>query len=268
MSLRPWTAGIDVGATLCKVVFQGEALETARFPSGDLATLHHRLELWHPRRIAATGGGADTLGAELLGTRVLRVAEFEAWARGAPMVAAVDAVDLPEAYLLVSLGTGTSILAVRRGQAERVGGSALGGGTLLGLGRLLLEAGSFEDIAELAARGDRRRVDLLVGDIYHGGGIDLPGDLNAASFGKLASTRREDLAHALMGLIGENVGIIATSLARAAGLEAIVYCGTTLEHNPALREVLATATRTFGGHPLYLPRGSYCGAFGAAGLIS
>ncbi len=40
---------------------------------------------------------------------------------------------------------------------------------------------------DLAARGTARNVDLLVADIY-GGGLDeygLPGDLVAASFGKL-----------------------------------------------------------------------------------
>ena len=59
------------------------------------------------------------------------------------------------------IGTGTSVLALGAGHAKRVGGSALGGGTLLGLGRLLLGVDSFDEICALAARGDRRSVDLL-----------------------------------------------------------------------------------------------------------
>jgi type II pantothenate kinase len=267
MSNPSSAVGVDVGATLCKLVTQKETRETARYSSSDLASAEAWLKARSPSRIAATGGGASALGREWAGARVERIPEFTAWGRGAPLVAAEAGVELPQAYLLVSLGTGTSALAVRDGRAERVGGSALGGGTLLGLGRLLLAAESFHEIAELAARGDRRRVDLLVGDIYRSGDIELPADLNAASFGKLESTTPEDLAHALMGLIGENLGIICTGLARLAECETIVYCGSTLDENRALEQVLSFATLAFGGRPVYLPMGAFCGAFGAAACL-
>lgn len=267
MSIGFSTVGIDIGATLCKLVLWNDTLQTDRYESVALDDICRRIEAWHPQRIAATGGGASELPERIGQARIEGVPEFEAWARGAPIVAGLAQVQLPERYLLVSLGTGTSVLAVEGTRARRVGGSALGGGTLLGLGRLLLEAESFLEIADLAARGDRRQVDLLVGDIYRTGGIALPRDLNAASFAKLASTKREDLAHALMGLIGENLGIICSSLARAAGVETIVYCGSTLDQNRALEQVLSTATLAFGGQPQYLPRGAFCGALGAAAAI-
>ncbi len=185
MSIAFSAAGIDVGATLCKLVYQGETLQTARYSSDDLESACAWLARWQPSRIAATGGGASRLGETLAGVAVQHVAEFDAWAHGAPLLAAMADLGLPDRYMLVSLGTGTSVLAVEDGRVERLGGSALGGGTLLGLGRLLLGASSFRDIAELAAKGDRRKVDLLVGDIYRSGGISLPPDLNAASYGQL-----------------------------------------------------------------------------------
>jgi type II pantothenate kinase len=266
MTIAASTVGIDVGATLCKVVRHERTLETARHASTDLESVVERIRRWGPARIAATGGGADELGPEIAGVGVQRVPEFQAWARGGPLVAALAGVELPREYLLVSLGTGTSVLAVREGAAERTGGSALGGGALLGLGRLLLGVETFEEIAALAAAGDRRQVDLLVGDIYRHGGIPLPPDLNAASFAKLASRRPADLANALMGLVGENVAIICSSLARAAGVKTIVYCGSTLDENRSLEQVLSMATRLFGAEPVYLEQGAYCGAFGAAAL--
>jgi type II pantothenate kinase len=266
MSTPASTVGIDVGATLCKVVRHERRVETARHASTDLERVRGLVERWRPARIAATGGGAAELGAEVAGVPVQHVPEFEAWARGGPLVAGLAGVELPREYLLVSLGTGTSVLSVRNGAAERTGGSALGGGSLLGLGRLLLGVETFAEIAALAATGDRRRVDLLVGDIYRRGGIPLPPDLNAASFGKLASRRPEDLAHALMGLVGENVAIICASIARAAGVKTIVYCGSTLDENRALEQVLSMATRLYGAEPVYLAQGAYCGAFGAAAL--
>ncbi len=266
MPIGASTVGIDVGATLCKVVRHETTIETARHASADLDRVRERVERWRPARIAATGGGAAELGSEIAGVPVQQVPEFQAWGRGGSLVAALAGVELPREYLLVSLGTGTSVLAIRDGSAERTGGSALGGGSLLGLGRLLLGVETFEEIAALAATGDRRQVDLLVGDIYRRGGIALPPDLNAASFAKLASRRPEDLAHALMGLVGENVAIICASLARAAGVKTIVYCGSTLDANRPLEQVLSMATRLFGAEPVYLAQGAYCGAFGAAAL--
>lgn len=269
LTLPAAVAGVDVGATLVKVAHRGETppgFAAHRFPAADLDPVRELLQSLEVRCVAVTGGGGEALEARLEGVEVVRVGEFEAWVRGAAVVAELAGVDLPPEHLLVSVGTGTSVLAVRGGRAERIGGSALGGGTLLGLGRLLLEAGTFTEIAGLAARGDRRRVDLLVGDVYRGGGIALPADLNAASFGKLASTGREDLAAALMGLVGENVAIIAAALARGAGVETIVYCGSPLEENAPLEEILTLATRALGARPLYLPRGAYSGAVGAAAL--
>ena len=266
MSIPFATAGIDAGATLCKLIFQKQTFETARYSSGDLDPVIACIKRWGPERITVTGGGAEALGPAIGGVRVHRVPEFESWARGAPILAARASLELPRSYLLVSLGTGTSILAVREGGPERIGGSALGGGTLLGLGRLLLGVESFGEVTALAANGDRRRVDLLVRDIYRHGAMPLPGDLNAASFGKLASTDPEDLAHAIVGLIGENVAIICASLARATGAEAVVYCGSTVAENPALEEILSAITIAFGSRPLYLPEGAFCGAVGAASL--
>lgn len=51
-------------------------------------------------------------------------------------------------------------------QWRRVGGSSLGGATFLGLCRALGCASSFEEALKLAAEGDSKTVDLLVGDIY------------------------------------------------------------------------------------------------------
>ena len=261
------TVGVDAGASLCKLVLPGETEFIAtKFPSADMHGVRACLAEWKPERVIATGGGAARLERELGGLRVHTVPEFAAWARGAPLLAAREGLDLPAHYLLVSLGTGTSVLSLDRGHARRVGGSALGGGTLLGLGRLLLGVETFEEICALAARGDRRRVDLLVGDIYPCGEIPLPPDLNAASFAKLDSRDPPDLAHALMGMLGENIALICGTLARSHQAAAVVYCGSTLLHNAELREILRWVTAAYGAQPYFLDAGAYCGAFGAAAL--
>src|SRR5262245_52735160 len=198
------TVGIDVGATLCKLALRREVWSTACYPSNDLGAVRALVEGWSPTRIVATGGGADRLGEAIAGVRVEHAPEFAAWARGAVLIAAEEGIGLPPRYLLVSLGTGTSVLSVGDGRVERVGGTALGGGTVVGLGRLLLGVESFAELTALAERGDRRTVDLMVGDIYRGADAPLLRDLTAASFAKRAPKRPGDLANAPIGPVGEN----------------------------------------------------------------
>jgi type II pantothenate kinase len=264
MSIPSGTVGIDAGATLWKLVYQAERLHMEVFPAGDLGSLEARIRAWSPSRICLTGGGALRVEAGLDSARIQQVPEFDAWATGAPLLAERAGIELPTRYLLVSLGTGTSVLSVDHGEARRVSGTALGGGTLVGLGRLLMGIDCFEELAALARRGDRRKVDLLVGDIYPEGGISLHPDLNASSFAKLASREPADLAHALMGLVGENVGIICTVIAQAAGIRAVVFGGHTLAGNPALEEILRLVTSALGHPATFLADGAFCGAIGAA----
>jgi type II pantothenate kinase len=145
-----------------------------------------------------------------------------------------------------------------------VGGTALGGGTLLGLARLLCRAESFAEIVDLAARGDRGRVDLLVGDVYPEGDIPLPPELTASNFAKLASREPADLAHALLGLLGENIGIPCAAMAAALGIETLVFGGGVLEGNPRLEEILRLTVQMSGREARFLPHGAFCGAVGAA----
>ncbi|XP_066370799.1 pantothenate kinase 1-like isoform X3 [Miscanthus floridulus] len=74
-------------------------------------------------------------------------------------------------YLLVNIGSGVSMIEViGKGKFERIIGSHLGGGTILGLARLLTGCSSYEEFLELSQRGNNLSVDLTVGDIYGGEG--------------------------------------------------------------------------------------------------
>jgi type II pantothenate kinase len=197
------------------------------------------------------------------------VNEFDAWGAGSRALLAAQGLATGEPHLLVSLGTGTSAMLVDGTRVTRVGGTALGGGTLAGLGAALTGVAEFEGLVALARDGDRRRVDLLVSDIYPAGDLPLPGALTAASFAKLADPARRappaapDLAHALLGLIGENVGLICGALALAVGARRIVFGGTTLRGNPALVEILRGLCATLGREAVFLRDGEFAGALGA-----
>lgn len=261
--------GIDAGATLCKIaVARNGEFVTRQFASTDLDLAADYIREQQIDRVVATGGGASHFSEQNTGRPVAAVPEFEAWAAGAPVLAARAGLELPERYLLVSLGTGTSVLLMGGGSVLRVGGSALGGGTLLGLGQLLLGAQSFDEITGLAQKGDRRAVDLLVGDIYTAEETPLPRDLNASSFAKLASREPADLARALVGLIAENIGLICAHIAKLHGATAILFCGSTFVRNPALHAEVDGLTEMMGSRAFFLEEGGFCGAVGASLLGS
>jgi pantothenate kinase len=119
----------------------------------------------------------------------------------------------------------------------------------------------------LATLGDRQTVDLLVGEVY-------PGDeapailraLTAANFAKLASLDPPDLAHAIVGLVGETVALVTGALAKASGSDTVVYCGSTLVRNAPLVDVLQAVTGHFGHRSHVLEHAGIAGAWGAAAL--
>ncbi|KAK9448716.1 fumble-domain-containing protein [Limtongia smithiae] len=97
-------------------------------------------------------------------------------------------------YLLVNIGSGVSMIKVSGPrQFERIGGSSLGGGTLWGLLSLVTGAKSFDEMLDMASRGDNTNVDMLVGDIYGAdyGRIGLKASTIASSFGKVFKKRLE-----------------------------------------------------------------------------
>ncbi|KAL5962476.1 4'-phosphopantetheine phosphatase [Taenia solium] len=130
-------------------------------------------------------------------------------------------------FLLVNIGSGVSFLKVEADASyKRVGGTSLGGGTFWGIGSLLAGGQmSFDELLELADKGDHREVDMLVKDIYGGAyeSLGLAGDVIASSFGLAArrpnETRRPaDMVKALLVAISNNIGQLACLYALQSGV--------------------------------------------------
>jgi type II pantothenate kinase len=142
--------------------------------------------------VAATGAGARGLPDTLLGRPVFKVDEFTAIGVGGSSLAG------KESALVVSLGTGTAIVSVRGNKIEHVGGTGVGGGTLLGLARHMLGVSKITTLEAMAGRGDLSRINLTVGDIA---GL------------------------AIINMIAEVVAVVSLSHARAHGHRDIVLTG-------------------------------------------
>lgn len=266
-----YSVGVDLGATLAKVAVRDPAggLRLEIVPARNTRQLVDLIANLEPAQIGLTGGGASPF-SELLDIPSKPHDEFASWGRGARHFTEAENPTGDSRNLLVSLGTGTSVLLLDGDTTTRIGGTALGGGTILGLANALLGTSNFEQICQLATQGDRTKVDLVVGDIYRPGEIALPDELTAASFGKLGLAAdppggkdAENLAAAILGLVGENVGLICAGLSYACEVQDVVFAGSTLRDNLFLRNILASITVNMGRTPHFLPNAEYGAAVGA-----
>lgn len=246
------TAAIDFGGTVTDVVLRapGRADVLLAFPTvpqPSVAAVERLLSegrrrggIEHessPARIAVTGGRSHELPDRVAGTPLVKVPEPVATAAGAAATGAA----LPA--IVVSLGTGTGIVLVRESEpAVRLVGSAVGGGTLLGLARLLLGTTDVAEIGRLAAAGDVSRCDLTVGDIIGGGVGPVSAEATAAHFARVGRAEsgvpeREDLAAGLMNLIGQTALRLAYEAVMAHAARSLVLVGHVLDV-PGFREAI------------------------------
>jgi type II pantothenate kinase len=273
--------GVDAGATLLKIVLRaGDGSEQRHLlPGREVAAAVELASGADPASLGITGGGAEGFTRRWIeahprqarSPEARRCEEFESWAAGARSLIEAGRIDSSFPFLLASVGTGTSVLLVNNDSVHRVGGTALGGGTFLGLVSVLAGARDFATAVALAAAGDRKNVDLLVKDVYHDSKeLPLPGDINAASFGKVTADGPEpvaaDLANSAAALVAENIALLCHGMAVAAGVDTVVYGGGTLRDNPALVSVLTEVSAAVGLRAVVPANGEFTGALGALKL--
>ena len=91
--------------------------------------------------------------------------EFEANVSGIKFLYNMEKKKELSRSLIVSIGTGTSIVLIDE-NLKHLGGSALGGGFFMGLIKTLFKMNDFHEAIDLAKKGNRYNVDLKVSDIY------------------------------------------------------------------------------------------------------
>ncbi len=241
------TVGIDIGISTTKIAaLEGGAarglcsvpaagMQPVASASGALGALlrERRQPLAAVRRLAVTGIGAAALGGELFGLPCERVGEFQATGRGGLFLSGL------ERAIVAGMGTGTSILRAGGDGIRHLGGSGVGGGTLVGLSRALLGTAEVPAVLEAAAAGDLARVDLRIADLPPADLGGLPGHATASNFGRLdREARPGDYALGILNLIFQTIGVLACFAARQEGLADVVLTGR-LATIPQARSILA-----------------------------
>lgn len=266
------TVAIDFGASNTDVVArtgaEGTALHRWTLPSVGTPSERRIIEVLEagglvPRDvswIAVTGGDRAELPATIDARPLLPVHEMRAIGMGGLALAEVDAA------IVVSAGSGTAVVRAVGTDARHVTGTGVGGGTLIGLSRLLLNTVNPREIDALAARGNSSALNLTIGEVLGGAIGNLPAETTAVNFGRAArhavEASPEDIAAALVNMVAQVIGVIAINAVRAEQLSEIVVVGHLMDL-PAIRAILKLVGEFYGATFRIPEYGGFATATGA-----
>ena len=230
--------GIDVGGSTTKIVgirdkdgkrelitpqfVRANDPITATYGAFGKFTDENRLSISEIDKIMMTGVGSAYIKHDMYGLDCVRVPEFNCIGKGALYLSGMTEA------LAVSMGTGTALVHAKTGcEPKYLGGTGVGGGTLLGLSKLMLHAESIEHIEEYAKGGDLGKIDLRIKDLTADNTLaELSRDLTASNFGNVSDlAEKEDVARGVFNLVFESIGMISIFAARQCGVKDIILTG-------------------------------------------
>lgn len=238
--------GIDVGGSTTKIVGMRSdcsLISTMMVKAYDqLTSLYgalgnymdtNGLPLSEVERIYITGVGSSYLSGNIYGIPTHRVEEFSAIGKGGLWLSGLDEA------IVVSMGTGTAYVHAKGDTFRHLGGSGVGGGTLIGLGCRLTTADGFDSLCRLADKGSLKNVDLTIGAISKQNISTLHSEITAANFANLNSdTTEADVALGLVNMVLQTIFTIGVFAARGTDMPdgPIVLTGSLT----GLRQIEAT----------------------------
>ena len=247
--------GIDIGGSTTKIVgfrkedstshslisplfvHAADPLTSLYGAFGKFTTINS-LELHDIERVMVTGVGSSYSEKPIYNLPSTRVEEFRALGLGGLYLSHLDEA------IVVSMGTGTALVHAKKGEETTyLGGTGVGGGTLVGLSKLLLKMDSIEHIQDLCEEGDLANIDLRIKDIMQVG--DMAPDMTASNFGNVSDiATKGDIALGLTNMIFETIAMMAIFAARNYGLKDIVLTGN-LSATTKAKEIFDSLSKMF-----------------------
>ncbi len=266
-----YIVGIDVGGSTTKIVafdhdkniihpifVTAEDQMTSIYGAFGKFTSENGIKLSDVERIMITGVGSTFIGGELYNIPCEHVSEFEAVGIGGQYLSGLDRT------LVVSMGTGTACVYANGKERTYIGGTGAGGGTIMGLSKIMLGVSDINTLCNLAEEGDLSKIDLFIGDITNKSiSPTLADTTTAANFGNLSElATHSDMALGILNLIFETVGMVAVFASRSCDIKDIVLTGT-LTRIPQAKTIYEKMSAMFGVNfiiPDYSRYGTVIGA--------
>jgi len=262
--------GIDVGISTTKIVGvkNGVVVSPIRITAVDPITslygafgkylYDNKIELSDVDQVMLTGVGSAYINKPIYGLPTQKADEFECDGLGAKFESKLDKA------IVVSMGTGTTFVGYDGDKMEHIGGIGIGGGTLAGLSRMLLQTGDIKEVAALAMKGNIKNMNLLIGDISTSPLPGLPLTATASLLGKAPNNAsREDIAEGLICMVLQSIGSAAILSSLNSGIRDFVMIGN-LTLLPQCKEVFPPMEKLYKVHFNFPKYAEFCTAIGAA----
>ncbi|MDR0562239.1 MAG: pantothenate kinase [Spirochaetaceae bacterium] len=262
--------GIDIGSTTTKAVsadsgrvidkIKTKAMDAVTSATGALGKMlvEHDIKIDQIEKIMITGAGSTKIRNDLFGIPTEKIDEITAIGVGGMFLSKRENI------IIANIGTGTAIIEAKKDLISHLGGSGVGGGTILGLSKLLLLTSNFNGIMKLAESGNLNQVDLLLEDIMETDISFLRREATASNFGKMLDTaRHEDIALGIVNMVYQVIGMLSVFAARSKGIDRVIVTGNG-SGNQIGKEILSFITGMYGITFDYPTDAEYTTAIGAA----
>lgn len=263
--------GIDVGISTTKIVGinqDGVVVSPIRIKATDPVTslygafgkylYDNKIRLEDIEHVMITGVGAAYIDSPIYGLPTDKAEEFIADGLGAWYEIG------KREMIVVSMGTGTSLVQCDEKGIRHIGGIALGGGTLTGLSRIMLKTDDINQVVSLAMGGDLSNIDVRIGDISPNALPGLPKHATASLFGNARSnTSREDIALGIITTVLQTIGSSCILASLNSGIREYVLIGN-LTLLPQCKEVFPALEKLYKVRFIIPKYSEFCTAIGAA----
>ena len=263
--------GIDVGISTTKIVGinqEGVVVSPIRIKATDPVTslygafgkylYDNKIRLEDIEHVMITGVGAAYIDSPIYGLPTDKAEEFIADGLGAWYEIG------KREMIVVSMGTGTSLVQCDEKGIRHIGGIALGGGTLTGLSRIMLKTDDINQVVSLAMGGDLSNIDVRIGDISPNALPGLPKHATASLFGNARSNAsREDIALGIITTVLQTIGSSCILASLNSGIREYVLIGN-LTLLPQCKEVFPALEKLYKVRFIIPKYSEFCTAIGAA----
>ena len=263
--------GIDVGGSTTKIVGlkDGDIISPLFVRANDpVASAYgafgkflsdNAIYLNDIQRVMVTGVGSAYINGSFYGIPTCKLSEFEAIGKGGLFLTGL------EQAIILSLGTGTAVVYADKSNCQHLGGTGVGGGTLVGLSKKMLSMHDVDCILSLAEQGDLRNVDLRICDITVSDTVPtLTAETTASNFGGLSDTAsNSDIALGILNMVYETAAMLALFAARHKECKNIIITGHLAEA-PQAASTFSNLSKIFENDFIIPEHAQYAPSIGAA----
>lgn len=228
------TIGIDAGSSNIKIIAideKGNITDKAIFKNLNIEEAleefvgQAKINFSEISKIALTGIRQKEITEKIKNIKIVKIDEFEAIGKGATYLANLDNA------LIISVGTGTAFVRADNGNYIHIGGTGVGGGTLMNLCKRFANIENFSEISEKIKNADISKIDLRLKDIQEEAINNLlPGEITVANFGKMQDDANDnDIILGVLNMIVEIIGMMGIFAVQNTPNKNIIVIGCITE---------------------------------------